>query len=98
DVSFQATLSVNAVAGQFVTATATDPGNNTSEFARAVPVKSVFVPPPVGAAITATEGTAFTTQVATFSVNDTSLTSSNFTAMINWGDGTTPTAGVISGS
>ena len=47
----------------------------------------------------ATEGTALpgTTQVATFTDTNTSDTASDFTATINWGDGTT-TAGTVSGS
>ena len=46
--------------------------------------------------ITAAEGTAFTGAVATFSDTLTSSPASDFTATINWGDGTT-TAGTVAG-
>src|SRR5208282_5599842 len=48
---------------------------------------------------TATEGTALpgTTTVATFTDTNTSDTAGNFTATIDWGDGTT-TAGMVSGA
>src|SRR5205085_1941565 len=46
--------------------------------------------------ITTTEGAAFTGTVATFSDTLTSSPASDFTATINWGDGTT-TAGTITG-
>jgi Bacterial Ig-like domain (group 3)/Calx-beta domain/FG-GAP-like repeat len=45
--------------------------------------------------ISATEGVAATVQVATFIDYDNSKTASNFTASINWGDGTAPTAGSV---
>jgi hypothetical protein len=46
--------------------------------------------------ISATEGVAATVQVATFIDYDNSKTAGSFTASINWGDGTAPTAGVVS--
>ncbi len=55
---------------------------------------------PVGvtlASISHTEGTAFNGTVATFTAVDMSLTASDFTATIDWGDGTQST-GVITGS
>ncbi len=45
--------------------------------------------------ISATEGVAATVQVATFIDYDNSKTAGSFTASINWGDGTAPTAGVV---
>jgi hypothetical protein len=48
------------------------------------------------AAVSPTEGTAFSGAVAIFSDTDTSNTAGDFTATINWGDGTT-TAGTVSG-
>jgi hypothetical protein len=50
-----------------------------------------------GVAVAATEGTAFSGTVATFTDPDTSATASEYTATIDWGDGTT-LAGTISGS
>jgi hypothetical protein len=46
--------------------------------------------------ISATQGIAATVQVATFIDYDNSKTAGSFTASINWGDGTAPTAGVVS--
>jgi Big-like domain-containing protein/Calx-beta domain-containing protein/VCBS repeat protein len=45
--------------------------------------------------ISATEGVATTVQVATFFDYDDTKTAGSFTATINWGDGTAPTAGVV---
>jgi hypothetical protein len=45
--------------------------------------------------ISATEGVAATVQVATFIDYDNSKTAGSFTASINWGDGTAPTAGTV---
>jgi hypothetical protein len=49
------------------------------------------------ATITATEGTAYTGTVATFTTTYTANTASDFTASIDWGDGTT-TNGTVTGS
>jgi len=52
-----------------------------------------------GPTITATEGTTFSsTAVATFSDTDGSAVASDFTATINWGDGSSATAGTVTGS
>jgi len=55
--------------------------------------------PDSGASISATEGTAIAanTQVGTFSDSNSSDTAADFTASINWGDGTS-SVGTISGS
>ena len=45
--------------------------------------------------ISATQGIAATVQVATFIDYDTTKTAGSFTASINWGDGTAPSAGTI---
>jgi hypothetical protein len=50
-----------------------------------------------GASVSATEGQSFSGTVATFSDPDTSATASEYSATIDWGDGST-SAGTISGS
>jgi len=50
-----------------------------------------------GTPVSATEAAAFSGQVATFTDPDTSATASEYTATIEWGDGTS-TAGTVSGS
>jgi len=47
-----------------------------------------------GTIITPTSGQSFTGTVATFTDTNTSATTANFTAIINWGDGTTTTGTV----
>src|SRR5262249_6666170 len=51
-----------------------------------------------GTTITATEGTAFSGTVATFSDSNTGDVASQFTATIAWGDGTTSTGTVTGGN
>ncbi len=48
------------------------------------------------AGISATENTPFSGAVAVINPNDPSITAGDLAATINWGDGTPPTAGVIS--
>ena len=50
-----------------------------------------------GTSVAATEGQSFTGNVATFTDPDTNATASEYSATINWGDGTTST-GTISGT
>src|SRR5205823_12554081 len=50
-----------------------------------------------GTPVSATEGKAFSGTVATFKDPDTSATTSEYSASISWGDGST-SAGTISGS
>jgi hypothetical protein len=83
DASGNANFSFTAalVPGETVlTATATDPNNNTSEFSHGL---SLLNAP--GLPVQATEGIAFTAPVATFTDSDGDP-ASNFTAVINWGD------------
>ena len=47
-----------------------------------------------GPPITATEGTSFTGTIATLSDTASSLTASDFSATVHWGDGTSTTGGV----
>jgi hypothetical protein len=60
-------------------------------------VADVSVAPPVviGKAIYITEGALVSQTIAAFTDGDTSLTSSDFVATIDWGDGTTPSTGII---
>jgi hypothetical protein len=50
-----------------------------------------------GTTISATEGAPFSGTVATFTDPDTSATAGEYTATIDWGDGSLPTTGTISG-
>ncbi len=61
-------------------------------------------PPPVeqqitasGSSISATEGASFSGTVATFTDPDTAATASEYSATINWGDGSPTSSGTISG-
>jgi len=51
-----------------------------------------------GSAVAATEGQAFTGTVATFTDPDTSASGGEYTAVIDWGDGTPASSGNVSGS
>lgn len=51
----------------------------------------------MGTTINSVEGTAFSGVVATFTDPDTTATASEYSATINWGDGSPPTTGAISG-
>ena len=53
---------------------------------------------PTASTITGTEQTSFTGTVATFTDNNTTNVAADFTATIDWGDGTTTDAGTVSGS
>jgi photosystem II stability/assembly factor-like uncharacterized protein len=48
--------------------------------------------------INATEGTAYSNSVASFTVNDPAAQASDFTASVDWGDGTTTTGTVAANS
>lgn len=50
-----------------------------------------------GTTFNTVEGASFTGTVATFTDPDTSATAGEYTATINWGDGTAPTSGTITG-
>ena len=76
---------------------ATGTQNDFSIAAAAIPVAHVTVPPPVvtGVPWTFTEGTLLTGTVATFTEADPFLNSDSFSATIDWGDGSSPTTGVV---
>ena len=75
--------------------TITDTANSTTlPLSGTVTVAEGDVLTPHGLTFTANPGQAFTGTVATFTDSDTANVAGDFTATINWGDGTT-TAGVI---
>jgi titin len=69
----------------FLTATATDPSGNTSEFSAAADAALT----PTGQNLAATEDAPFSGVVATFTDADPAGTVSDYSASITWGDGTT---------
>jgi CSLREA domain-containing protein len=100
NVVFTVNLPASVAIGKSITATAIDTiTNDTSEFSGCV---NVVAGGPTGAltangsSISAVEGEAFTDQVvATFTSSNVASTASNFTATIDWGDGTAFTSGTI---
>ncbi|HUY31900.1 MAG TPA: peptidylprolyl isomerase [Pirellulales bacterium] len=78
-----------------VAADQTASGVNFGEATAVVPAGSIAA---TAATFAATEGTAFSGTVATFSDPVSTDTAAQFTAAVNWGDGTTSTAGTVSGS
>jgi parallel beta-helix repeat protein len=82
--------------GQFITATATDPDGNTSEFSQAILSTPSVSPSLTGLAICAIAPVPFTdTPVATFQVNGPQRPADSFNATINWGDNSLPSSGSI---
>lgn len=59
---------------------------------------TINITTPTGVAVSATEGTDFNKTVATFTDSNTSDSASAFSATIDWGDGTSTSAGTITGS
>ena len=91
DASFAVTLPVAVPDDQFITATATDPGGNTSEFSNAVVVMSAPVVT-APADQNANEGTPATFDLGTFS---DSSPDSPWPVEVDWGDGTPHTTFVM---
>ncbi|OYV91579.1 MAG: hypothetical protein B7Z73_05405, partial [Planctomycetia bacterium 21-64-5] len=84
-----------------LTVTLTDiaPGTATATATGTATVADADVLAPVAATVSATEGTTFTGAVATFSNTGYPTNSaSDFTAMIDWGDGSSASVGTVSGS
>jgi hypothetical protein len=74
------------------------PGTATATATGTASVADADVLVPAAASVSATEGTTFSGQVATFTnTGYAANAATDFTAMIDWGDGTT-TAGTVSGS
>jgi hypothetical protein len=85
-------FSYTSVAGEpLLTATATDAAGTTSDFSS--PVE--FGITTTVLTLSATVGVAFQGQVASFTSTDVVATAANFTATINWGDGSSNTAGTV---
>ena len=78
-----------------VAADQTASGANFGENPNVVPAGTIAAS---GVTFTATQGTAFTGTVATFIDPMATDTAAEFTATINWGDGSTSTTGTVSGS
>jgi len=81
--SFSAPVSMNIPLGQGVTATATDPNNNTSEFSAwfQVKVSPAYFQFPAGFPLSGVVGT--------FVGANANATVGEFSSTVNWGDGTT---------
>jgi len=98
NVAFEVGFSASVAAGQFISATATDPDGNTSEFSRVETVLPGNTVPEVTAIALPTNpielGVA-TAIAATFADSDIGDV---HTATIDWGDGTTTVGTVTEGS
>jgi hypothetical protein len=83
--------------GEFISATATDPNGNTSEFAEDITAVTDVPLNATGAGtITANEGQSLNAiQVASFNDPASDGTTGSYAATINWGDNTTATSGSI---
>jgi plastocyanin len=93
-VTINASFSTGNTAGQFISATATDPSGNTSEFSACQRV-SFPISNTSGRNLHVRLGQPFTLLVATF-VADPLNTPSQFSgSTIDWGDGATPSAATI---
>lgn len=85
------TFNFTPVAGDsMLTATATDPNGNTSEFSQDVG----FSLQGAASSISATEGVTFSGAIATFTSGESGAAASDFTADILWGDGSS-SAGTV---
>jgi uncharacterized repeat protein (TIGR01451 family) len=98
-VTFTVTLQVNGAGHQTDIATVTsdtaDP-DTTNDSASVIVLTAARVEA-TGVDVRAVEGIAFAGPVATFTDNDPNATAADFNASIDWGDGTRPSAGTISG-
>jgi hypothetical protein len=94
---FVVNLGAATSAGEFISATATDPNGNTSEFAKDITAVTDVPLTATGAGtITANEGQSLNAiQVASFNDPASDGTTGSYAATINWGDNTKPTSGSI---
>jgi autotransporter-associated beta strand protein/parallel beta-helix repeat protein len=78
----------------FLTATATDPAGNTSEFSHVadLPLNAI------GSTVGAFEGTSFTQAIASFTDTDPNGKLGDYSATLDWGDGSVPTTGTVTQS
>jgi hypothetical protein len=83
-----------AASAALLSATATDPFGNTSEFSAAVDAGLTAA----GQVLAAREGAAFSGVLATFSDADPAATAASFTANIAWGDGAGTLGTVVPGA
>ena len=75
----------------------TDKATNSATATGTATVADAALTPGAPVTVTATEGSAFSGTVGSFSDANPGATTADFTATINWGDGSPPTAGVVSG-
>lgn len=92
--NFAVTFGVPFSQAQFITATATDPAGNTSEFSHVADLPLAAT----GKTIVAAEGIAFTGAVASFTDSDPNSELGDYTASIDWGDGTPLSNGIVTQS
>jgi hypothetical protein len=91
NATFSVTFNLPFSPTQFITATATDPAGNTSEFAHVADLPLAAT----GTAIHASEGIAFSGVVASFTDTDPNGSIGQYTASVSWGDGSASTFGAI---
>jgi hypothetical protein len=98
--NFVVNLGAATSAGEFISATATGPKGNTSEFAKDITaVTDVPLTATGVGTITANEGQSLNAiQVASFNDPASDGTTGSYAVSINWGDNTTPTSGSIAPS
>ena len=80
-----------------VSITDTDTPANSAATSSLATVADAALAPTPAKTITTTEGAAYTGTVAGFTDVNPGATTADFTAMINWGDGTPATAGTVAG-
>jgi hypothetical protein len=91
NASFIVTFNTPFNPAQAITATATDPAGNTSEFSHVADLPLTAT----GTTVTTTEGGAFSGVVASFTDTDPHAVPSDFAATVYWSDGSAPTSGTI---
>jgi len=86
----------DSVVASFVDSSGATHTSNTASVIWAAPTDPAITAK--GTTVSATEGQSFSGTVATFSDPDTSATAGEYSASINWGDGSSASSGTITGS
>ncbi|HZR29792.1 MAG TPA: hypothetical protein VFA71_13520 [Terriglobales bacterium] len=94
NATLNASFSTSNTSAQSISATATDPAGNTSEFSACQPVDYPLANV-VGRNLHVRLGKAVPLVVASFMDTDPSGSAGQFSASIDWGDGTAPSAGTV---